>query len=239
VLPSGPDHPSGPPGARDSGAADLHQRMGSLAAPLSTTSTLSPPATPSPRGHPASQGSVNTGSRPCGRRCAGGLPRPVSSAAPPGLPPYALRAGRCGCGSTSSAFAFARPSLRSGRASAALQMSSQEPPTIGRAPARALFRSALQAGACRASRAPGPRAVHFVSGPRRVSVRIAPSPQIPPPRANLPPPRPSEGIIRPRLGAYVPTCPARPVPFRNKLTIFALGRDSSQLVFIHLLTQDL
>ena len=200
---------------------------------------MSPPTTPSPRGHPASQGSVNTGSRPSGRRYAGRLPRPAYTAALPRLPPYALRAGRCGCGSTSSASASARPSLRSGRASAALQMSSQEPPTSGRAPARSLFRSALQAGACRASRAPGPRAVHFVSGPRRVSVRIAPSPQIPPLPANLPPPRPSNDIIRPHRSADIATYPARPASFRNKLIIFALGRDSSQLVFIHLLTQDL
>ena len=213
--------------------------MGSLAAPLSTTSTLSPPATPSPRGHPASHRSENPGSRPRGRRSAVVLPRPAWSAVLPGLPPYALRAGRCGCGSTSSASASARPSLRSGRASAALQMSSQEPPTSGRAPARALFRSALQAGACRASRAPGPRAVHFVSGPRRVSVRLAPPAQPPTLHANLPPPRPSGGIIRPHRSADIATYPAQPASFRNKLIIFALGRDSSQLVFIHLLTQDL
>lgn len=56
------------------------------------------------------------------------------------LPPYALRAGRSGCGSTSSA---------------ALQMESQEPSLRGRAYARSLFRSAQQAIACRASRAPG------------------------------------------------------------------------------------
>jgi len=56
-----------------------------------------------------------------------------------GLPPYALRAGRSGCGSTSSA---------------ALQMESQEPSLRGKAYARSLFRSAQQAVACRASRAP-------------------------------------------------------------------------------------
>lgn len=56
------------------------------------------------------------------------------------LPPYALRAGRFGCGSTSSA---------------TLQMESQEPSLRGRAYARSLSRSAQQAVACRASWAPG------------------------------------------------------------------------------------
>ena len=72
---------------------------------------------------------------------SGLLPRPASPAVLPGLPPYALRAGRSGCGSTSSA---------------ALQMESQEPSLRGRAYARSLSRSAQQAVACRASRAPGP-----------------------------------------------------------------------------------
>lgn len=79
----------------------------------------------------------------CRQRAAGAglLPRPTGTAVPPRLPPYALRAGRSGCGSTAVGY---RP------------QESQEPSLRGRAYARSLFRSAQQAVACRASRAPGP-----------------------------------------------------------------------------------
>ena len=84
--------------------------------------------------------------------------------------------------------------------------------------------------ACSASRAPGPRAFHFVSGPRCGSVRRAPHPQSPSLRAPLPPPQPSGCIIRSGCTAYIPSSLAR--GFRKNLSIFALGRDSSQLVSI-------
>lgn len=79
----------------------------------------------------------------CRQRAAGAglLPRPAGTAVLPGLLPYALRAGRSGCGSTAVGY---RP------------QESQEPSLRGRAYARSLFRSAQQAVACRASRAPGP-----------------------------------------------------------------------------------
>ena len=78
----------------------------------------------------------------CRKRAAGVgvLPRPTGTALLPGLPPYALRAGRSGCGSTAVGD---RP------------QESQEPSLRGRTYARSLFRSAQQAVACRASRAPG------------------------------------------------------------------------------------
>lgn len=108
----------------------------------------------------------------CRQRTAGArsLPRPADTALPSGLPPYALRAGRSGFGSTSSA---------------SLQMESQAPSLRGRAYARSLCRSAQQAVACRASRAPGPdgpsvplpaRAV--AAGDSRPPRKSRPSPRI-------------------------------------------------------------
>ena len=108
----------------------------------------------------------------CRQRAAGAglLPRPTGTAVPPRLPPYALRAGRSGCGSTAVGY---RP------------QESQEPSLRGKAYARSLFRSAQQAVACRASRAPGPdgpsvplpaRAV--AAGDSRPPRKSRPSPRI-------------------------------------------------------------
>lgn len=97
----------------------------------------------------------------CRQRAAGAglLPRPTGTAVPTGLPLYALRAGRSGCGSTAVGY---RP------------QESQEPSLRGRAYARSLFHSAQQAIACRASRAPGLRGP-LASLPARAVASYAPA----------------------------------------------------------------
>lgn len=89
----------------------------------------------------------------CRQRTAGAgrLPRPTGTAMLPGLPPYALRAGRSGCGSTAVGYRpqeSQEPSLR-GRAYARSLLSPNGPSTL--CPARA-----VSAGESRSPHKPHP-----------------------------------------------------------------------------------